>query len=909
MLTAEMKLHTLLWQFWLMVGPDWQQMRWLLEHIVGITTDMGVERLMVDKKDQLPSFFKMIKRPHCKVPHAQDWTFPWAVLVGGWRHIWDTVLRRGCCSWAWFPVWLRRLKHLCRFFRNNKEAVALQLKTAQLPGLSSMLEQASFPNFAEWRWGTLLDCAAVIDGFFLSLRGRINWTEFSKSKEPQQVSDAKEAFQDSAWYRQLRLVIWLSRWVTENQNWIGGCRCHEEQLLAGEEVECWMKGRRICEASDKIKQEIASALSECNSWRAPDFDGDVPLLVEATGCARMVVALAQEKFSWVSKVPYILARLGEPNIRDEALRQFASVPLDRHHRISVLFLEESGSLGRAVRSMSADGTGMTSELALAVRGLSLIAMDDAKGEEPHARANREGKHARRASWPYVAASLRLAENQIDLNSLPGALALDKQRLWNDYKSVIQVGKKMRSVKCKRQQLYQRVYLPRFERALDDTADEPEEKGDDFRPGGHKPETRKVKLEVNQKMVKEFLVDVLQPYDYFSAPDPSEDRFHMRFFQVLSVDRKNINVKVFDESDDSGFILGRQRLEIHSRHEDEAGNESYSAFAIADPGPEDFLAQPHVVALPKKMLRWSLREATPVEGCICLEKPAALQTKRSLTDSRVPTLCLVWELVKLRLKPTRELIVHKRGTEDKRFDCRSVRRGYFQFLLAMNSVWEAAPGIDEVRSDATAAFFDLLLRHPHAVVPGRPAAEYQQLLKDLGEVDVKFKVERTVAAEEDPMVAAVRHIEACGIAPDCGSDEEILPGPRPVRARSVSSPSGSETPREAEAPDPAALLAGDEGAPAPAVPDAPAIVPEFIYGKKVTVERAGVGSGLRIRCCNPEHTHCRKFASLNKYRAQLGPSCAKDVLSCWQHSADRVPVHEHRTWNPSLAEVREYLSSP
>ena len=102
MMSSEMKLYTLLWQIWLMTGPGWRSFRWFLSRIASLTTDFGVEHLLVDKKDKVPKFFRVIGRSD-SVP-AAEWTFPNAVLIGGWRHIWDTILQRGCCSWPWFPV-------------------------------------------------------------------------------------------------------------------------------------------------------------------------------------------------------------------------------------------------------------------------------------------------------------------------------------------------------------------------------------------------------------------------------------------------------------------------------------------------------------------------------------------------------------------------------------------------------------------------------------------------------------------------------------------------------------------------------------------------------------------------------------------------------------------------------------
>ena len=181
MMSSEMKLYTLLWQIWLVAGPGWRSFRWFLSRIVSLTTDFGVERLLVDKKDLVPKFFRVIGRID-SVP-AAEWTFPNAVLIGGWRHIWDTILQRGCCSWRWFPVFLRRLKAVTRFVRNNKEMVCVCLRRNGCSGLAGMVEHSSFPNFAEWRWETLYECADVIESFWTSLRCVMEFSDFKNQRD------------------------------------------------------------------------------------------------------------------------------------------------------------------------------------------------------------------------------------------------------------------------------------------------------------------------------------------------------------------------------------------------------------------------------------------------------------------------------------------------------------------------------------------------------------------------------------------------------------------------------------------------------------------------------------------------------------------------------------------------------
>ena len=106
------KLFGLLWQIFLLVGPCFDRLRLFCDRVRGICTDMGTERLIANSRDVLPKFCRLIG---IVVPiHAQlrEKLFPRSLAIGGWRHIWDTVLKRGCTSLDWFPEWLENFKAL-----------------------------------------------------------------------------------------------------------------------------------------------------------------------------------------------------------------------------------------------------------------------------------------------------------------------------------------------------------------------------------------------------------------------------------------------------------------------------------------------------------------------------------------------------------------------------------------------------------------------------------------------------------------------------------------------------------------------------------------------------------------------------------------------------------------------------
>jgi hypothetical protein len=103
------KTVTLLWQIFLVVGPCFHSMRAFCNKVIGICTDMGVERNIAIAVDMLPDFFWFIGAGDYSA-FAQTRLFPNAVQLNGWRHLWDTVLHRGLLVLRWFPSWLDGFK-------------------------------------------------------------------------------------------------------------------------------------------------------------------------------------------------------------------------------------------------------------------------------------------------------------------------------------------------------------------------------------------------------------------------------------------------------------------------------------------------------------------------------------------------------------------------------------------------------------------------------------------------------------------------------------------------------------------------------------------------------------------------------------------------------------------------------
>ena len=160
------KCVSLLWQIFLMFGPSYVAMRAICNRVGGLTSDLGTEKRISNYRDILIPFLKMLHVPVPKDAKPQRYLFPHSILSAGWYHLWDGVIRFGLCMLPWFKVFLRSLKALTKYLRENITDVIEVFRAAGLEGAANFLEVVSLPVFLEWRWGPLMKYADQWQGVF-----------------------------------------------------------------------------------------------------------------------------------------------------------------------------------------------------------------------------------------------------------------------------------------------------------------------------------------------------------------------------------------------------------------------------------------------------------------------------------------------------------------------------------------------------------------------------------------------------------------------------------------------------------------------------------------------------------------------------------------------------------------------
>lgn len=384
------KALALLWQFWLMCGPGFQLLKSFCRRVRAITTDQGVERKIGQLPCILPEFYHLIDPAFDTPPVGEgEDLFPRALCMPGWMHLFDLILRGALSGMCWFPKWIEGLKSMVSFLRSatNMATLTRSLRQAGHGGAADLLQATKFAHFADWRWGTLRACCKALLGVVDTLRLRFDAKAFGSSRDTTGMKTMLEALRSDSWRRLLNFVHWVCVWLGDLMSWGQGCSCHEGSLMGGVTVHCDWKGRRLPDAHHHASEVLRRGLAEANAWTPEAWDVDQAMLAQMQSCVRGAYHLAMRKLEFLDRVPYLLASLGRPGVRDRCLEQWEKVAPQDHHKVSREFLDPRGRLRRYVDSMAPDGSGMAPELQQEVASLAAIPMDDTVVESPRVVAH------------------------------------------------------------------------------------------------------------------------------------------------------------------------------------------------------------------------------------------------------------------------------------------------------------------------------------------------------------------------------------------------------------------------------------------------------------------------------------------------------------------------------------------
>lgn len=322
MMDSEGKVLALLWQLCLVLGGSVEALPSLPER-PRHRHRHGRGEKMADMRSILGMFVRFIRPQQAMSGETGAFMWPRAIAVPGWRHQIDVLLRFGLFSLPWFPGWLKGLEAVAGFMRNanSVQSFSRAFAAAGLIGLAQAVRNLSAPPFADWRWGTLYSVAIALQPLYASIATHFDISVFQRCRDASIMALVADTFSSSTWRCQSDFVAWFSGWLTEMQNWIGGCPCHSDLAQGGAATTCPWKGRRFAEGERYVSKSFECALERANGWKEATWGCGHDFLLSAQGAVRAVVAHGRLKFDYLGRLPYLLCQLPSPGGRRRILDQ------------------------------------------------------------------------------------------------------------------------------------------------------------------------------------------------------------------------------------------------------------------------------------------------------------------------------------------------------------------------------------------------------------------------------------------------------------------------------------------------------------------------------------------------------------------------------------------------------------
>ena len=888
------KTLALLWQILLITGPSGVQS--YCRSVRGIITDMGTERNIA--KTPIAVLVGFFRHLGCPIFVALDspWLFPSALMIPGWKHGIDLLIRKGLWTLPCFPKFIKLLKAVVSFLREDIYNVSSDLRKRGFPGLADLMDSTSLPSFASWRWETLHECLESIQRFHSSWSVAFDPSLFKTSRDKTKLALVCEALRCPLWREQLVVVSWFCQIMTSLLRWGSGCRCHRADDPG--RADCQFKGRLLPEAFPKAMLHLEEALREIDGWDE-NVVGDVPILRSGQAAMRATWLMAKEKLAHYDHIPWLLGRLDQPGVRDRCLLQFAEAPEAKHEPVSLEFLSPASALYEDVTRMHADGTGMSPKLWNAFDSIRQTPIDDTPAEAPHAAMRHTALKSRAASWAFHAASARLTQNKADHKELLPLVepATDMQWYWDRWSSVLQMSGKRSAHRCarlSRHTVYEQVYTMRRFQDFDvtdmDIADHESDGGhddgdDDGKPGDGEAEHEDNDIGDFARLLTDFYGQAMPSRvgGFFTVRTEVDGAARDRPFQLVSFRPALVLVKSHRKAKRYACKLGVLWLETWS----ELAGCYLEVFQIADPVYIDLADFVRTANDREHLKRWE-EQPSDVSGCTSLVRPQPLEVHTKLNSKTCPVLCLVDALVSAGYHFVDSQVVHTPEAGLKVADGRqqSAKRHYYQCILAKDEIF--ARGVASFKSTSSQSFFWLLLNNR---AEGLNKENRRKRLAELDSNHVELlslsrpaKLHRHAAGHE-------------GIVGDVADGEESPEEPaeeEPEEAVAAEEGPAEVVPAEEPAGD---GIVGDDD-------DDAFVVPKTICGARVRVECHGAIRGMRIIC--NKHGGCRRYHSLAKDRYGHGPRAAEFWLGAWL-LLDK-PAYSHFRSEPTQEQVEAFRAA-
>ncbi len=409
-MSAADKGMVLLHSVFLEHGPTKRGMEAWCRSVRMIPTDLGVESSVANAKNILPAFFRSLPQEG-----DDEFLFASGIRFPGWSHMMHNIIKDSILSsLAWFPAWKGVLSRVCDFL-STSSYVDVLVRTLEMRGHGQdidKLKKGAPRRFVDSRWGSLFDSVSDLlplrDVLARAWDPQVFQLESAIMQEMSVVFQIQGCVAVEFWER-VRFLVMLIEPVEKLRRWGTGCECHQTERQLRQAIECSLAGRRLRWAYQEV-QSTQSRIEELLGNLQVEFcEGLANDGFALLSSHRARIAL---KTDFLRHLPYTLARLRDPAVARDSLRDFdMSLSLGHEpHRVSARFLQRGGGLRSLVEDV-AEGRGVAPKLAFELLPIEwgLMTEDVVEGEHRDLALEHQRSHATR--HPFAVSTTRLNQNR------------------------------------------------------------------------------------------------------------------------------------------------------------------------------------------------------------------------------------------------------------------------------------------------------------------------------------------------------------------------------------------------------------------------------------------------------------------------------------------------------------------
>ena len=799
---AVSKTIALVWAVWLLVGPHIEELAYLFNKVVGVTTDFGVEVFTLMVPNILRAFVAWVSGTPLQqcmgLVDFENRLLPFAIRLSGFGHSMGNIMKKvGECITPW-PRWLEALRHACAFWRN--ETWRNWARTAMRQGgvsedIVKLVPTHFTANLAKWRYEAMPVVLTALDELRPVCEGPMRREWYANSQERAMMTQFFDACEDKALWILIRCS---NREVyskaEEQRRWGMTCGCPEHVQARLEHKSypmCWKAGRRLEDAWPTIKLNCTEWDARADAMTIEECEGDEQVWRYVRTMVQQLAVMTRHRNKYLGTPPWSFALVLTVDGAKRFMRHLRSRPPQDHDPVT----RRLGDLCGAYVDAVAEGGEPHPDLKEAHRRFCLATLNEGPGEGYHRGTTYEQKRAGGSTSAHLKQSNREQAVYAQVKRFRRRFGQRGQDVlkfeWVRYKRVLQTNLKRpwRPVDMRTKPFFRRVYR-------EDELAEANWNSIVTKKGMERPAVPEVDPDSATALQHEYVLAAVEVGAHYSLEvategpvgehgelAPHTEMLHIEVLKVAHAKaREHIMPTVFS-ADDESLVAPVAFLVHHLARlpEDVAGpggGDSVHLFKDSEPVWVRPFALAPCVAWSGKLFSYDRATPSNQSGCIVLSDRRRAVPRHNLLDPKCPTLVITAYLRKQGWTSAAHAVTHETLAIADFDGVEAIKRKfYYQAVVALS---RCLPLTSCLPSREPQNYYKLLLRGLKAE-PGEPAKTYQAIL-DSDSVK-KGRAPEPLAVEDKP-------------GEDSGGDSDGVKCPQPLRDRSPDKPKGPRGPANA-----------------------------------------------------------------------------------------------------------------